>query len=254
MSTTILSLTSIGAAIIMVAIAMLVVLNTSRSARKARTELKTIKELLIQVSNGSFDGDNAPPQIKESADILTALKRIAKDVKQQQQAVTHFAYIDELTGLANKRRFDEELVRSYNFAKRGLPVCIVSIEVSDLKKINSESGRATGDKILKMLAKTMENKIRKTDLTARLGSDEFALVLPNMESNKIQEWLTTLSEQFIEQQRNENLLPDNLSCNARFGYSFINKETDNEPQQVLDRATHALSKINGGGSTIAMEG
>ena len=254
MSTSILSLASIGAAIIIVAIAMLVALNASKAVKKAKSELKIIKNLLIQVSNGSFDGDNAPPQIKESAEILTALNRIAKDVKQQQQAVTHFAYVDELTGLPNKRRFDEELIRSFDFAKRGLPVCIVSIEVSDLKKINSESGRATGDKILKMLAKTLEDKIRKTDLTAHLGSDEFALVLPNMDGNKIQDWLTTLSEQFLEQQRSENLLPENLSCNARFGYSFINKETDREPQQVMDRATHALSKINGDGSTISMEG
>jgi len=254
MFTTILGFSSIIAAIIILVISLFVAFNASKSANSAKTELKTIKGLLIQIANGTFDGDNAPPQIKESAEILTALKNIASDVKRQQQAVTHFAYTDELTGLPNKRRFDEELIRSFDFAKRGLPVCIVSVEINDLKKITHESGRATGDKILLMLAAILQEKIRKTDLTARLSDDEFALVLPNMESNKIQNWLTSLSELFLEQQNKENLLPDNQSCQARFGYSFIEKDTDQESQQVMDRATLALSKIKTGDTAVFMKG
>lgn len=251
MSISILSIASIIAAVIIIAIVLVV---TSASVSKVRLELKTIKDMLIKVSNGTFDGENAPPQLKESAEIMVALKSIAKDVKQQQQAVTHYAYIDELTGLPNKRRFDEELVRSFDFAKRGLPVCVVTAEISDIKKINSESGRATSDRIVKLLADILRKKIRKTDMTARLGSDDFAIVLPNMNDNKIHDWLTELSNRFISEQQMEHILPGEQQCSVRFGYSFINQDLDREPHQVLDRATSALSKFESGSSAIAIEG
>lgn len=251
MSTSLLSIASIIAAAIIV---FMVTLVASSAVKKVKLELTIIKDMLIKVSNGSFEGDNAPPQIRESADIMSALKSIANDVKQQQNAVAHYAYIDELTGLPNKRRFDEELVRSFDFAKRGLPVCIVTAEISDIKKINSESGRSTSDRIIKILADILRKKIRKTDMSARLGSDDFAIVLPNMNESKILDWLTELSNHFISEQKVEKVLSDDKHCNVRFGYSFINQDLDRDPQQVLDRATSAMSKITENSTSVAMEG
>ncbi|NOX43380.1 MAG: GGDEF domain-containing protein [Gammaproteobacteria bacterium] len=250
MSVSILSIASIIAAFVIAATAIFLSLNATK---KIKDELSAIKNLIVQVSNGTFDGDNPPPQIKESADILTALKQMANDVQHNQQAVSHFAYTDELTGLPNGRRFNEELIRSFDFAKRGLPVCIVSMEIENLKEIISEAGRSTSDKVVKLLAKTLSDTIRKTDFAARLGNDDFAIVLPNMENDKIHGWLTNLSEKLVDEQKNKQLLPDNDSCHLRFGYSFVNQDTDEEPQQVLDRAIQALAKIGSNSSTVLME-
>lgn len=247
----ILSIASIIAAATLTAI---VIFLSANSVKRVKNELKDIKDLLLQVSNGTFDGDNAPPHIKESADILKALKRIAGDVKQQQQAVSHYAYTDDLTGLANKRRFDEELIRCFDFAKRGLPVCIVTMELTNIKKINNEVGSATGDKVLKLMAEILKKTVRKTDLSARLGSDEFAIVLPNMENNAIRDWLSKLSAYFIKEQKKDNLLPENHICNIRFGYSFVKRETDRDPSQVFDRSTQALARTDAGSNIIVMEG
>jgi len=251
MSASILSIASIIAAFVISAIAIFLSMN---AVKKVKEELTAIKKVIVQVANGSFDGNNPPPHIKESADVLTALKGIAKDVNSQQQAVTHYAYTDELTGLPNKRRFDEELIRSFDFAKRGLPVCIVCMEIIDIKKITGEGGRSTSDSIIASLGKTLSNTIRKTDFVARLGSDDFAIVLPNMENEKIHGWLTGLSDKLISEQKNEHLLPDNQPCQVKFGYSFVQQESDKEPQQVLDRATKALANIDSSSSAIITEG
>ncbi len=251
MSASILSIASIIAAAVISAIALFLSIN---AVKKVKEELTAIKKVIVQIANGSFDGDNPPPQIKESADILTALKGIAKDVNHQQQAVNHFAYTDELTGLPNKRRFDEELIRSFDFAKRGLPVCIVSMEINNLKKITGEVGRTTSDNIVILLANTLSSTIRKTDFAARLGTDDFAIVLPNMENEKIHGWLSNLSDKLIDEQKNEKLLPDNNACNVRFGYSFVKQELDEEPQQVLDRAIQALVKIDNNSAALITEG
>lgn len=251
MSASILSIASIIAATIISAIALFLSIN---AVKKVKEELTAIKKVIVQVANGSFDGDNPPPHIKESADILTALKGIAKDVNHQQQAVNHFAYTDELTGLPNRRRFDEELIRSFDFAKRGLPVCIVSMEINNLKKITGELGRTTSDNVVVSLANTLSSTIRKTDFTARLGTDDFAIVLPNMENEKIQGWLSSLSDKLINEQKNEKLLPNNNTCNVRFGYSFVNQELDEKPQQVLDRAIQALAKIDNNSAALITEG
>ena len=251
MSASTLSIASIIAA---VAIVVIILFITSASINKVKLELKAIKDMLIKVANGTFDGDMAPPQIKQSAEIMTALKSIAKDVKQQQQAVTHFAYVDELTGMPNKRRFNEELIRSFDFAKRGMPVCIVTAEISDIKKINSESGRATSDRVIKLMADIIKTKTRKTDFSARLGDDDFAMVLPNMNDNKIEDWLTEMATNFNKEQQQEKILPENQKCDIKFGYSFVNEKMDREPQQVLDRATTAMAKIMADNQTIVMQG
>lgn len=87
---------------------------------------------------------------------------------------------DPLTGIFNRLKFNEELVRWINFSNRyGNPVSLVIFDIDDFKKINDSYGHMAGDAVLKKVAVIVNNAIRNTDVFARWGGEEFVILLPN---------------------------------------------------------------------------
>ena len=86
---------------------------------------------------------------------------------------------DSLTGLANRRCFDEHLQADVQRAERyGAPLSLVLLDLDHFKSINDSVGHAAGDEVLRTVAAIMKSQARATDLVARIGGEEFALVLP----------------------------------------------------------------------------
>ena len=89
---------------------------------------------------------------------------------------------DSLTGLANRRSWDETLAREFERARRqdsGLAVLLCDLD--RLKEVNDRFGHATGDRVLKAAADVLRERVRAGDLAARLGGDEFAVLCPDTE-------------------------------------------------------------------------
>jgi diguanylate cyclase (GGDEF)-like protein len=85
---------------------------------------------------------------------------------------------DALTGLPNRRAFDEELARAVARAPRaGTPLAVVVLDVDRFKAVNDGHGHATGDAVLREVAARAATAIRDGDFAARIGGEEFALVL-----------------------------------------------------------------------------
>jgi diguanylate cyclase (GGDEF)-like protein len=87
---------------------------------------------------------------------------------------------DALTGLANRRSWDETLGREFERARRndsGLAVLLCDLD--HLKEINDRHGHATGDRVLKTIADVLRERVRVGDLAARLGGDEFGVICPD---------------------------------------------------------------------------
>lgn len=93
--------------------------------------------------------------------------------------LTHQALSDPLTGLANRRSFDERLQDELARAqRRERPLAVILLDVDDLKVVNDSNGHAAGDTVLRTVAALLRDQARGIDMAARLGGDEFALLLP----------------------------------------------------------------------------
>lgn len=114
--------------------------------------------------DGSFAG-----VIGSAADIM--------DRKQQEVALEHLATHDQLTGLPNRRLFEEALARAVAHARRGHPSALLFIDLDGFKAINDSFGHAAGDAALKTVSDMLVKHLRTEDLVARVGGDEFAVLM-----------------------------------------------------------------------------
>jgi diguanylate cyclase (GGDEF)-like protein len=94
--------------------------------------------------------------------------------------VGRLARTDSLTGVPNRRAWDEELPRELARAARsGQPVCVALLDLDHFKAYNDRHGHQAGDRFLKEAAAAWQAVVRKTDLVARYGGEEFAILLPD---------------------------------------------------------------------------
>jgi len=93
------------------------------------------------------------------------------------------AYYDYLTGLGNRRKFHEEFSLKLASAERyGYQLALFYLDLDRFKEINDTSGHDAGDSFLKMVANTLKETVRSTDLLCRLGGDEFTLIMPHADT------------------------------------------------------------------------
>ncbi len=87
---------------------------------------------------------------------------------------------DPLTGLLNRRGFDAQMNYALALARRsGRPLSLITVDVDHFKRINDTHGHDVGDEVLQRLAHTLAQRLRDSDVVARLGGEEFAALLPD---------------------------------------------------------------------------
>lgn len=106
---------------------------------------------------------------------LIGSSRNIDDRKKQQEEVVYLSYHDQLTGLFNRRYYEEELKRIDT--QRQLPISLLMADVNGLKLANDAFGHEVGDKLLRKVAEILKNESREEDIIARIGGDEFIILL-----------------------------------------------------------------------------
>ena len=110
----------------------------------------------------------------------TVLERTA-ELEQARDRAEHLARIDVLTGVSNRRYFEELATREFTRARRyQQPLSVVMFDIDLFKQVNDTYGHAAGDSVLKVVANIVNERIREIDFVARIGGEEFAILLPGV--------------------------------------------------------------------------
>jgi diguanylate cyclase (GGDEF)-like protein len=112
--------------------------------------------------------------------VLSTDATSAREYERQLHALAHS---DHLTGLPNRRSFEERLVQAIARARRGaMAMALVYLDVDNFKQVNDTYGHASGDAVLREFARRLSASVRATDTVARLAGDEFVIVLEQIGS------------------------------------------------------------------------
>ena len=129
----------------------------------------------------SRQAGHLPPRDREF--LVAIAEQMAVAIHQVQEHMRE-ARTDFLTGLANRHEFDSFLRRELARAERfGDSLSLAMIDLDELKRINDEHGHRAGDEALRMVGATLKATVRGLDLAARIGGDEFALVMPQTDAS-----------------------------------------------------------------------
>jgi diguanylate cyclase len=135
--------------------------------------VKSVLKLISQETNKMMQyNKDLEGRLDDSSAMMGELRRDMERIRQQ-------AITDGLTGLANRKAFDEQIQRIIEESKsNGEIFSLVMIDIDHFKNFNDTFGHQVGDQVLRLVAMTLVNEVKGQDMTARYGGEEFALILP----------------------------------------------------------------------------
>jgi len=148
---------------------------------------------------------------------VTVFEDITERKKVEKQTL-YLSFHDQLTGLYNRRFYEEELKRTD--VPRNLPISIIMADLDDLKLTNDTFGHQAGDELLKALANVLKNVCRKDEIVARIGGDEFVILLPKTGSQG--------AEKLVERIKSEISKNEVSGVNLSVSFGWHTKNMENE--------------------------
>jgi len=153
-------------------------------------------------------------EVTRKAQLENALRNSSNEIRNLREALESTraeALTDSLTGLANRRHFEEMLQKSIDQATlRREPFALVMADIDFFKKFNDAHGHLTGDQVLRLVARTMKDKFKDKAVITRFGGEEFAIILPEADlvagkfgAETVRQAL--LTRELIKRSTNENL-------------------------------------------------
>lgn len=153
--------------------------------------------------------------------------------KTSETEILYLSYHDQLTGLYNRRYFEEELVRLDTL--KPFPLTMIMADMNGLKLINDSLGHATGDKILKKVAEVLQKGCRPGDIISRLGGDEFVILLPKTDSTETESIIQSIKE-FSAKEK-----VDSVTISISMGYGTKYND-DDKVEDILKLAEDNMYK------------
>ena len=167
------------------------------------------------------------------------LKKRNSELESLLHHVEALAITDPLTGLYNRRRFDDVLRREFAVTRRyGAPLSCLMVDVDHFKRINDLYGHDAGDRVLSGVASRLSARLREVDLAVRYGGEEFAILLPQTPK----EGATVVAERIAAVVRGEHFefSDGSASVTVSVGVADSRDVTGNSPEGLVKAADTAL--------------
>jgi len=182
------------------------------------------------------------PLIRRQATEEGKLRAMTVSLSARSETLQHAALTDGLTGMQNRRYFDDAL-REYleEFRRIEKPVGLMILDLDHFKQVNDTHGHDVGDEVLRAVANCLKGMTRYHDVVARLGGEEFAVVTPNMDA----ELLAKFAERIRKAVANMSVLSGNvrLKITTSVGLAvWDRKETAEEFYRRADRQLYEAKR------------
>jgi len=140
------------------------------------------------------------------------------DVRELAAQLAEQAVRDSLTGLYNRRFFDEALAQNIEAAHRyGRELSLVLFDLDGFKQVNDTCGHEAGDKVLKTFARLLQETARKADIVCRIGGDEFAVIAPETGLSKVRNFV----DRIVQCLESVDARPDIWKINVSVGAAAL---------------------------------
>ena len=206
--------------------------------RSISDHLDSISKAVDQhAGDGEFYDQAKESEVKVLQERIKVMEQETIQIRQRLKEERGKALRDSLTGLANREAYDERLELEIERWKRyKKPATLVVADIDLFKRVNDEYGHLSGDKVLQIMAKEVQNRIRKTDFVARYGGEEFVIILP--------ETSLEIAKEVIEKTREMicrlpfHFRDENVQISMSFGLAMFDEGLDQAG--LFERADEAL--------------
>ncbi len=218
-----------------------------RSIATHHSSVLKFKERVSTLGSNEQDGawqelcGEAEGMLKPTLKLAAQLAAAYDEIRQQSNNLMTFTEVrtDPLTGVSNRRALDETLESMFAMMHRyEHPFSVVLLDIDHFKQMNDEQGHLYGDRMLKSVARLLDDCVRDTDLVARYGGEEFVIVMPQ----------TMLDGATIFAERLRRRVEQQLPLTVSGGVSSA-VDGDN-PQTLLARADAALYSAKAAGRNL----
>jgi diguanylate cyclase (GGDEF)-like protein len=173
-------------------------------------------------------------------DLFNRLDNIASSLSEDKK-FKNLAYIDFLTGLYNRRAFDKKIEDLINENKR---FALFFIDLDDFKSVNDMYGHSIGDDLLKFVASSIKDIVRKDDFIARVGGDEFVLIIEDIDKEAAEDLAFSIINSI---KRGINTIKGNVKVGCSIGVSFYPE--NNTKDKLINSADKAMYSIKKDGKS-----
>jgi len=169
------------------------------------------------------------------------------DRKEQQDKIEYLSYHDKLTDLYNRAYFENEIDRLND--SRRLPITILVADLDNLKYVNDNYGHQAGDEYIKTAADMIQECIRNEDIAARIGGDEFAIILPETGKSgarAVYNRIKRMEQAYIDSENSSDEIVKVFSISVGYGVMTEKEESLEDAFKEADKMMYEHKKINKG--------
>lgn len=167
-----------GAILILLLLLVIFGMYGRYALHKALTSISNLQGPIQQLAEGNLDVKFEPAEHREISDIVEALATTATALGERDAKLLELANHDSLTGLYNRRRFVEELKKDIvGVMRHGHASALLFIDLDQFKYVNDACGHPAGDRLIRKVADELRRSVRRNDVVARFGGDEFVILV-----------------------------------------------------------------------------